>query len=107
MARVPQLIGLMQSITGASTGGSVDMNNYPQDYRSFVAKVTGTGSVSATVLVEASSDNSTFFTLVTFTLTGTTSDTDGAVTDDSWRFIRGRVTAISGTGASVDLTMRA
>lgn len=107
MARVPQPIVLLQAVTTASTGNSVDMLNYPQEYRSFVAKVAGTGSVSATVLIEASSNGTDFFTLATFTLSGTTSAADACVTDDSWRYLRGRVSAVSGTGAAVTLTVAA
>jgi hypothetical protein len=81
------------------------MSNYPNDYRSYVCKVAGTGAVSATVLVKASNDSVNFFTLATFTLSGATSDADGFVSDDSWRYLRGEVSAISGTGAAVTLTV--
>lgn len=98
---------LLNNVTTTATGTAVDLQNNTNDERNFVAKVSGTGAVSATVLVEVSIDNQDYITLGTITLSGTTSATDGFVTDESWQYVRGRVSAISGTGATVRLTMGA
>lgn len=74
--------------------------------KSFQAVVTGTGAVSATVLVQVSNNPDVlgWATLGTITLTGTTTDTAGFVSNGAWAYYRGNVTAISGTGATVYLT---
>lgn len=65
---------------------------------------TTSGAGSATVLVEASNDNTNWITIATITLTlGTAVTTDGASSIAAWKYIRGRVSAISGTGAKVSL----
>lgn len=106
MARVPyERTVLLQAVTTTETGRSRDLKESPYEYRNFMAKVEGTGAVSATVLVEVSNNGVDFFDLATFSLSGTTSDADGYVSDEIWQYVRGRVTAISGTGAAVTLTM--
>lgn len=69
---------------------------------------TTSGAGSATVAVEVSLDGVNFMTQGTITITlGTTAATDGFASDAPWRYVRGNVTAISGTGARVTLTMAA
>lgn len=72
---------------------------------SFQATVTGTGAVTATVVFDVSNDgeNAVSTTLGTITLSGTTSASDGFTTDAPWKYVRARVTAISGTGATVNV----
>ena len=69
--------------------------------------VSGTGAVSATVVLEVSNDgvNAVATPLATITLSGTTAASDGITTMAPWKFIRARVTAISGTGAVVTVPM--
>jgi hypothetical protein len=85
--------------TGAS---SPIMKESP--YGTFQAIVTGTGSVSATVLIQVSNEVNTFngvksnwITMGTITLSGTTTATDGFTTVCPWRYVRANVTAISST----------
>ena len=73
-------------------------------YGAFQAIVTGTGSVSATVLIQVSNQTDTFngiksnwITMGTITLSGTTTSTDGFTTVCPWRYVRANVTAISST----------
>ena len=67
---------------------------------------TTAGSGSATIVIEVSNDDTNWITAGTITLTlGTTSTTDGFTTDAPWKYIRARVTALSGTGASVTALM--
>lgn len=75
--------------------------------RSFQAEgETSSGAGSATVDVEVSNDCVNYVTAGTITLTlSTTTSDDGFVTDAAWVCVRGNVTAISGTGASVSLVM--
>lgn len=102
-------VRLLSAVTTTTTGTASDMKGIINDERNFTAKVAGTGAVTATVLVQVSNtpDTDSFFTLATITLSGTTSAADGFVSDESWQYVRGKVTAISGTGAAVTLTMGA
>ena len=89
--------GAGTNVFNMSTGGS----------RTFQADgTTSSGSGSATIKVQVSNDNSNWIDLGTVTLSlSTTSATDGFTSDAPWAFVRGNVTAISGTGASVNLYM--
>lgn len=93
---------LLRNVAAVSTGASVENNGA---HRTFQAIVDGTGAVSATVLVEVSNNNVDFLTLGTITLSGTDRSSDGFASSAPWRFVRGRVTAITGTSASVNLLM--
>ena len=73
-------------------------------YGTFQAIVTGTGSVSATILIQVCNQEDTFngvkanwITMGTITLAGTTTATDGFTTVCPWRYVRANVTAISAT----------
>lgn len=73
----------------------------------YQATVSGTGAVTATVTIEYSNDGVNACSTVggTITLSGTTSSTDGFTSDSPWKYVRANVTAISGTGATVKVTM--
>jgi len=71
-------------------------------YGTFQTIVTGTGSVSATILIQVCNQEDTFngvkanwITMGTITLAGTTTATDGFTTVAPWRYVRANVTAIS------------
>jgi hypothetical protein len=76
------------------------VNNHPSQL-SFQAVVTGTGAVTATVIFEASNDGTSFVTVSTLSLSGTTSAADGLLFAPHWNIYRCRLTAISGTSAKV------
>lgn len=76
--------------------------------RTFQAIVSGSGAVSATVVVEATNDTDILGNpgnwlppIGTITLSGTGTATDGFPSNAAWLFVRMRVTAISGTNAAV------
>ena len=74
----------------------------------FQANVVGTGTVSATVVIEYSNDGVYACATVggTITLSGTTSSTDGFTSTSPWKYVRARTTANpSGTGATVQVYM--
>jgi hypothetical protein len=81
-------------------------------WSTFQAIVTGTGTVSATVVMQGSNEDATFngtkanwVTINTFTLSGTTTATDGYTSVSTWRYVRANITAVSGTGATVEIIM--
>lgn len=99
-----KLIPLLRNANAATTGRSFDVTDGLVEERTLQASVTGSGSVSATVLVEVSNDNGQFLPLATITLSGTGSASDGFTSKARWGFLRATVTDISGTGAMVNCT---
>lgn len=89
-----------------TTGAGTTYGPWWSGERSFQAVVTGTGTVTATVKIECSNDPTTqgWATLGTITLSGTTTSTDGFVSNGAWAYYRGNVTALTGTGATVYVT---
>ncbi len=74
----------------------------------YQATVTGTGAVSATVVIEYSNDGVNALSTVggTITLSGTTTSSDGFTSVAPWKYVRARTTANpSGTGATVQVYM--
>ena len=76
-------------------------------FASFQAVVVGTGAVAATVEIEVSNDGvyELATELGTITLSGTTAFSDGFTTVCPWKYARAKVTAVSGTGATVQVNM--
>lgn len=66
-------------------------------------RIAGTGAVSATVLLEQSLDNSSWTTHSTLNISGTDRAFQSFQADVRAPYIRANVSAISGTGATVDL----
>ena len=75
------------------------------EMRTFDVIVAGTGAVTATVVIEVSNNGTTFFEAGTVTLSGTTVDADGFAINAKWAYTRTNVTAITGTGAAVTVTL--
>lgn len=99
-----QVKTVLEGATTTTTGNAV-YKDAPQG--AIQATVTGTGAVTATVVIDSSNDGTNWCStaLGTIALSGTTSASDGFQTDSTWKYIRARVTAISGTGATVNVTM--
>lgn len=90
-------------LVGATTTATGDWKFKDAPQSAIQASVVGTGAVSATVVIEVSNDASYAVAtpLGTITLSGTTSSSDGFTTDAPWKYMRARISAISGTGATV------
>lgn len=91
-------------LSGATaTGAGSTAGPASSGEKSFQAVVSGTGAVSATVEIQVSNDVSTlgWVVLGTITLSGTTTATDGFVSEGAWKYYRVNVSAISGTNATV------
>jgi hypothetical protein len=102
---------LLDSATATGAGAGISPKSFSKTVveRAFHAKgTTSSGTGAATVVVEVSNTdvNADYITLGTITLTlGVTSTSDGFTSSAPWEFVRGNVTAISGTGATVTLNM--
>lgn len=95
-------------LTAATTVAAGAETNGVSGVKSYEASGTTTsGAGSATIKVRGrNSPSSAWQTIGTITLTlGTTVTGDGFASDDRYALLSGEVTAISGTGASVNLTM--
>ncbi len=93
---------LLDAVTTTQISGNAAIANVSN---TFQATVSGTGAVSATVVIEFSNDGVGWVEGATITLSGTTSDSDGFVSDAPWVYARANLSAISGTGAAVTVTM--
>jgi len=88
--------------TGAKT--AVQVKNQPKDSKKIVVAygTTGSGSGSATVLVEGSLEGTHYVTLGTISLTLSTTEAVGKLDIEyPYDYIRVNISAISGTGANV------
>ena len=96
---------LLSAVTSTGAGTAIDDADLPlRTYQAYGQTTAGSGS--ATIKVQGSNDGTNFVDLGTITLTLTTStSTDGFVSNANWRYVRGNVTALSGTGAAVTLMM--
>jgi len=104
MSKVTILPAATTTVTGDSFEALNDgLGIFPN--QTYQATVTGTGAVTATVIIEFSNDGTNWLTGATISLSGTTSASDGFVSSASWVYRRARVTAISGTSAAVVVTM--
>lgn len=99
---------LLTNVTATGAGTKYSLRCVNRTFQAMGA--TSSGSGSATVVIEASNKetpvegtNVDWTTLGTITLTlGTTQTNDAFVSAASYRWIRARVSAISGTGATVN-----
>ncbi len=93
-------------LLGATTPqvGAVS-SNLPPGNRGFCCYLNGTGAVAATVLLLVSNDGLNFTPRATFTLSGTNTDSANLQEWHAFAYMKGQVTAISGTNAAVTLTM--
>lgn len=86
----------------ATGAGTAVAGTQRATFQLFGTVSTSTGS--ATVLIEGSNDNVHWSTLDSLALTlGTTATMDFGVVVDPWLFVRGNVTALTGTDATVTL----
>lgn len=92
-------ISLFSAVTATGAQSKLDRNAARTVQ---VSGKTTSGTGAATVNIEVSNDGNNWLNLGTITLTiGTTETSDGFAFDATWAYVRGNVTSISGTGASV------
>jgi hypothetical protein len=101
---------LLSAVTGTGAGSGVllcgSFNPSCDPHKTYLASVSGTGSVSTTVNVEVTNNPAIgWVVLATISLSGTTSASNGTNSAAAWPYVRGNVTAVSGTGAAVTLSI--
>jgi hypothetical protein len=92
---------LLTDATAATTTG--DANRITMKDKTIQAVVTGTGALTATVLIHVSLDGSNWVLQATISLAGNDAVTDGYATSAPWLYTRATLTAISGTNATVNV----
>lgn len=94
MAQAKNKRHILLTTSATDTGAAVEPLSKD---RTFQATAEGAGSVSATVVVEASNEDESgpYITLGTISVSGTTSASDGFASDANWVYVRARCTAIS------------
>lgn len=97
-------IPLLDQVTAVGAGAPINGGQVASF--SAQASVAGTGAVSATALIEGSNNGTDWVTIATLTMSGTTRAVDGGLASTLWAFIRGNVTAISGTSAKFSLAIQ-
>lgn len=96
---------LLTAATTTATGDSYEPWSNNRTYAASAATSSGAGAL--TVVIEVRNDSSAaWITMGTITLTlSTTAISDGLSSIVPWRYVRARITAISGTGATATVTM--
>ena len=104
-----RVYNMFDEVANATTVAASDRIYKDSPYATFQAVGSTTaGAGAVTVQIQGSNvdDVNTYVTLGTISLTlGTTKVADGFATAAPWKFVRANVTAISGTGASVNVFM--
>lgn len=95
-----QAVNILLNATAPGAGASKPLN--AKDL-TFFGVVAGTGALTGTVLIQVSNDNVNWLTLGTINLSGTTVAQDGFASSANWTFFRANVTAITGTGATINV----
>lgn len=101
-------VGVLPLLTSATTTTSSDAVEPWHTNRTFEAYgATSAGAGAATVVIEVrNSENADWKTMATISLTLSTSTSgDGYASSAAWRYVRARISAISGTGATVSVNM--
>lgn len=108
MGNVTVVNGIVRDVlVGATTVQSGPSTFKTAPKSTFQAVVQGTGALTATVIIDASNDGDNWIAtpLGTITLSGNDVVNDGFTTDAPWKFVRARVTVLTGTNATVNVKM--
>jgi hypothetical protein len=90
---------LLRAVTSPMTGTARHLSA-----KSFQATLTGSGAISATVIIEHSNDLLAWLPDETLSLSGSNSVSDGFSGSEAWAWTRARLTAITGTNAAITVT---
>jgi hypothetical protein len=101
---IVEATALLTAATATGAGSGIPGIAATKTYQAHGTTTAGAGA--ATILVQGSNDGTNWNTIGTISLTlATTTSSDSFNSEDRYRHLRGNVSAISGTGASVSLTV--
>lgn len=93
----------------ATTGASAALRPENAAHTNLLFHASGTtasGSGSATVKLQGSNDGTNWVDIGSVTLTlGVSATSDKVASVENWLFVRGNVTALTGTGATINATL--
>lgn len=99
----PSTVVLLNAATATGAGESQSLWGDEKSVQ--VTHSTSAGVGAAVVVFQVSNDNATWIDAATFTLTlSTTPTAEGFTRNGPWKYVRGYVSSISGTGAAVTMT---
>ena len=98
----PNVLRILTAGVAVNAAGAVfvPINGRPQ--RNVQANLSGTGALTATVLVKVSLDGINFATVATLNLSGTGADSQASVVVCEGVWVQTVITVLTGTGASVN-----
>lgn len=88
-------------ITSTAPGTSSALQVNQSIKMTFQLAVAGSGSVSATAVIEGSHDGLGWINISTLNASGTSYGTDGGTLETYWPQVRARITAVTGGTATV------
>ena len=95
-------IRLLAAATATGAGNGEEL--FGEKYTFFASGTTSAGAGAAVIKVQVSNDDVTYIDLGEISLTlATTASADGFASDAPWKHVRGNVSSISGTDATVNL----
>lgn len=95
---------ILNAVTATGAGSAANGVRGNKTYHASGTTSSGTGA--ATIQVQGSHTGVSWDTIGTISLTlGTTATSDGFASEDRYAMVRGNVTALSGTGAAVTLSV--
>lgn len=96
---------LLSAATATGAGTALDIVGRSTQTFQAVGQ-TASGAGSATIKIQVSNNGTNWLDLGTITLTlGTSAASDGFAAYAPWAYVRANITAISGTGAAVTVTV--
>ncbi len=99
------VLPLIDASTATATSAAVEPWHTNRTFEAYGATSSSTGA--ATIIIEVrNSEDSSWHTMATISLTlGVTVTGDGFSSSAAWRYVRARLSAISGTGAAVSVNL--
>jgi hypothetical protein len=101
-----KIITVLPAATSVSTGPAIYLLKEDTRNIAYQATLTGSGAISATVVIEVSNDNVGWISdgVAELIMAGTTLVSSGFVATATWAYTRARITALVGTNATVVVT---
>jgi hypothetical protein len=97
---------LLNGVTSTGAGSTHQLSKPKKTFQASGSTTAGAGA--ATIKIQVSNDNVNWLDMGTISLTLSTSVTsDGFSSDSAWTYVRANLSALSGTGASVTVTVGA
>lgn len=103
MNRKNNTLVLQNAQTATNTGSAFELWGTKWAFQAYGSTSAGSGAATIVIQVSNVDTDAAYINMGTISLTlGTTVTADGFASDAPWKYVRAKVTAISGTNASVN-----